>query len=113
MEMPDRRLGWRSQRGSGLVVVAIGSALAAVLMLALVVLGDRVIDGSRAQAAADAAALAGVVEGRSAAAELAGSNGARLVSFDEVAGVVRVVVEVDGRRAEATAERTVAATRGG
>ncbi len=58
------------------VLVAVGAGQAA----------RAVIDRGRAQAAADAAALAGVHGGRAAAVRLASANGATLVSYAEVAG---------------------------
>jgi nitrous oxide reductase accessory protein NosL len=82
--------------------------LAVVVMAALSVIavrdfGARVVNRGRAQTAADAAALAATIGGRSAADRLATSNGGRLLSFDESGDVVVVVVEVAGERASARA----------
>ena len=63
------------------------------------------LDRAQAQSAADAAALAGVVEGRAGAQRYAAANGGELVVFEEMDNAVRVVVEVDGWKAEARAER--------
>ncbi len=92
------------ERGQALPLVAL--VLVLVLLLALVIgaVGEATIDRARAQTAADAAALAGAAEGLDAARELARRNGARLVSFD-AGPPVEVVVEVDGRRAVARAEK--------
>jgi hypothetical protein len=82
--------------------------LAVVVMAALAVVGvgefgTRIIDRGRAQTAADAAALAATIGGRSAAARLAAGNGAVLVSYSEVGDAVTVVVEIEGERATARA----------
>ena len=57
----------------------------------------------RARSAADAAALAGVIAGRSASAELASANGATLVTWTRDGAEVTVVVDVAGHRARARA----------
>lgn len=82
--------------------------LAVVAMAAMTVVGigrfsERIVDRGRAQTAADAAALAGAAGGRSAAARLAASNGAELISYAVTGDVVAVVVDVDGERATARA----------
>jgi len=95
------------ERGASLVFLAL--VLAMVLMTTSLAIGltVRVMDRARAQAAADAAALAGVMEGRAAADRLAGANGATLVVFESSENAVRVVVSVDGWKAEAQAERSL------
>ena len=95
------------QRGASLPLLAV--VLAVVLMTTSVVIGlsARVIDRTRAQAAADAAALAGVMDGRRGADRLAQANGGVVVVFEASDNAVRVVVTVDGRRAEARASRTL------
>ncbi len=95
----------RAQAEAGSVLPLVGLALAFLLVAAVVLagLGDRVVSRARAQSAADAAALAGVVEGRAGAEELARANQARLETFEQSGSIVRVVVEHDGMRAEATA----------
>jgi hypothetical protein len=78
--------------------------LAAVAVAVLLVhLGRTGIDRASAQTAADAAALAGVVEGRPGAEQLADENGAVLVSFEVHQGEVQVTVEVGSVRATARA----------
>ena len=91
-------------RGSMLVLtVLVGTAITAAVLVAIVpVLGD-LVDRQRAQAAADAAALAGVSAGRGGAAALAAANGGVLVSWSESGDEVTVVVAVDGQRAQARA----------
>jgi outer membrane lipoprotein SlyB len=75
-----------------LAAALVGLTVAA--LLALVPLANALGERARARTAADAAALAGVVEGEGAAKALALANGGELRSFtrsgDEV--VVRVVV---------------------
>lgn len=97
-------------RDRGSMVVSVGLVLIA---LSVIVLGGVVSfvgelgARGRAQLAADASALAGVVGGRSAAIVLAEDNDGRLVSWSvdrrDVGVVVRVVVEVDGVQATARA----------
>ena len=96
--------------GSVLPLVALWLLALALMAMMLVVGGDLIIDRSRAQAAADAAALAGAAEGRVAAESVAGGNGAQLVDYRERSGrspgslvVVDVVVRFDDAMAAATA----------
>jgi len=86
------------------------AAIAVVVMIttALIIgVTERVVDRSQAQAAADAAALAGVMDGRSGAERLAAANDGVVVDFESDGNWVRVVVEVDGWIAEARAERSL------
>lgn len=91
----------------GLVLVAVG--MVAVIAIALSQVGARLTARSRAQNAADAAALAGVDGGRVAAAAMAGRNGAALVSFIDRPGpegnTVTVEVTVGGEHAVAAASK--------
>ncbi|MCB0968563.1 MAG: hypothetical protein KDB37_17155 [Ilumatobacter sp.] len=82
-----------------LVAVAITTAVLLALVPVVADLGDR----QRAQHAADAAALAGVSGGRSAASTLASANGGALVSFTERGDDVVVVVRVGDHDATARA----------
>ena len=102
-------------RGSMLVLTTlVGTAITAAVLLAVEPVLIGLVARQRAQAAADAAALAGVTDGRAGAAALAAANGGVLVSWSEtadgaagdavvVAVVVEVVVDVDGHRAAARA----------
>lgn len=90
-----------SERGSSLPVLAFGLALVVLGALLLGAVGRAAGERARAQTAADAAALAAVVEGRPAAVELARANGGELVSFRLEGG--EVVVEVRVGRAVARA----------
>lgn len=95
--------GSRGERGSILPLMAVVLAVAVLMMLVLSALGTHAGRRARAQTAADAAALAGVYEGRAGAEDLAGRNGAVLVGFETKGDVVRVVVSVEGVEAEAWA----------
>jgi DNA-binding transcriptional regulator YdaS (Cro superfamily) len=91
-------------RGSMLVLtVLVGTAMTVAVLLAVEPVLDRLVDRQRALAAADAAALAGVTDGRAGAAALAAANGGVLVSWSVSGHEVAVVVEIDGQRAEARA----------
>lgn len=90
-------------RGQAVALLVAVVAMAALSVVAVGMFGERLVDRGRAQTAADAAALAGTVGGRSAAHRLAGDNGADLVSYAEIGDVVTVVVDVDGERATARA----------
>lgn len=91
-------------RGSMLVLtVLVGLAVTAAVLMAITPLLTGLVQRQRAQAAADAAALAGVVGGRPAAADLARANGAVLVAWSEVGDEVTVTVEVADQRARARA----------
>lgn len=100
MKNPTRDRG----QAALLLVVAV-TVLFVALSAASATVGRRIIDRSRAQAAADAAALASLEGGRSAATALAQRNGAVLVSFESEPGDrrVRVVVRVGSASAEAAA----------
>lgn len=94
--------------GQTLPLVALLIALIAATGLLLAALGAVVIDRNRAKHGADAAALAGAVEGEPAARTVAAANGARLESFRVVGGgVVEVTVVVGRARATSRAEPIV------
>ena len=100
----------RRESGQVLPLVAAAIALAGLLALGVAHVGVRAIGRARAQAAADAAALAGVTGGRVSAETLAAANGSAVVAFDEVTGGVRVeVVDKGGEHAVAQAEAVLSA----
>jgi type II secretory pathway pseudopilin PulG len=80
------------------VIVLVG-----LLGLGAVHLGLAEVARARAQAAADAAALAGAAHDRAAAAQLAEADGAHLVEFQRLGTDVLVTVEVGDMRASARA----------
>lgn len=100
-----RNIRTRTERGSGLPLVALSLSFVVVMVLLLTLITDRTLDRAKAQAAADAAALAGVVDGETGASSYAAENGGRLVEFSEVGTSVVVIVEVGGVRAVAEADR--------
>ena len=92
-------------RGSAVVfVVLVAVAFTTATGAGLAALSRDLIDVARARSAADAAALASVEGGQSAAKELASANGATLVSWAQVGA--DVVVEVRVGDAVATARAT-------
>lgn len=94
----------RDERGQATPVLAMSLvALLVVVGLVLALVGAA-SDRAAAQAAADAAALAGAAEGPDAAERLAAANGAELVSFEDLGGVVEVKVRVGSSAAVARAE---------
>ncbi len=95
----------RDRGQAAVLVLLLAAVLFVALSAALVVFGGRTIDRSRAQTAADAAALASIVGGRGAAATMAQRHGGVLVSFTRgpVDGQVTVVVRVAAATARAAA----------
>ena len=95
--MSDDVAPLRGDQGGALVLLLLVAAvLAASLTAALGDLGATVVDRTRAGAAADAAALAGLRGGAGEAVRIARLNDAHLVSFHEdlVSSQVTVVVVV-------------------
>jgi hypothetical protein len=93
----------RSDRGQAVLVLAVVVVVVALVAIGFARAADVVLDRQQAQTAADAAALAGLQGGRSAAARLAAANGAVLVSFVEAGSMVTVVVSRGEVRARARA----------
>ena len=77
-----------------MLVVCVAAVLLVVVSFALASLGGDAVDRTRARTAADAAALASVEGGRSAAAEFAAHHGAMLVSWGRGPGADEVTVTV-------------------
>ncbi len=96
----------RGSRAQATPLVAIALVLAALLLVPLALLARATIERSAAQNAADAAALAGALEGEDEARAIARANGAQLESYERRGPVVEVVVRVGDRRATARAERS-------
>lgn len=93
----------RADAGQAVMLLLIMVTLITLAAVAAAELAGRVITRSRAQIAADAAALAGAVRGRSAAARLAAANGGRLLAIVVSGDVVTVTVDVGGEVATARA----------
>lgn len=92
-----------TERGQALPLVLVAVLFAGLAMLGAARLGGVVVGRARAQAAADAAALAGASSGPGAARRVAAANGAQLQGWATPGGDVEVVVERDGTRATARA----------
>ena len=96
----------RDRGQAAVVLVVVASVVFVVSAAALVVLGGRVVERTRAQTAADAAALASLDGGRPGAEALAERHGAELVSWVRGPGNDEVTVEVRLGHARATARAT-------
>ncbi len=91
-------------RGSMLVlVVMVGSAITVATMLVVLPVLGELHDRQQARSAADAAALAGVTGGQSAAISLASANDATLVTWSRSGRTVTVRVRVGYQEATARA----------
>jgi secretion/DNA translocation related TadE-like protein len=109
------RLGSGRDGGQTTVLVAFVVGVALLVLLGLTRLGTAVVERAQARTAADAAALAGVVEeargggaGRRSAAEVAAANGATLTAYVVDGATVEVTVRFDDAQATSRAERVVA-----
>jgi uncharacterized membrane protein len=100
----------RSTRGQATPLWAIVLVLAALLLVPMGLVARAVIERAEAQSAADAAALAGALEGEDEARTVARMNGARVERYRVVGDTVEVVVVVGGRRATARALREEVST---
>ena len=94
-----------SDGGQLVPLYAVLVLIAGAAMLLLVHLGAVAAHRAQARTAADAAALAGAAEGREAADEVAGANGAVLESFEVDGDEVAVRVRVHDAYASARARR--------
>ena len=92
----------RDRGQAAVLVLVIATVLFVSMAAALVDVGGRVIDRTRAQTAADAAALGAIIGGRDAAETLARRHGATLLSFERGPDAWRVTVVV--RLGTATAD---------
>jgi hypothetical protein len=93
-------------RGQAAVAVLTAcTAMFVALALAAATMGERLLDRTRAQTLADAAALAAVVDGRSTAALLVRRQGGAVVSvhLDDAGTTAVVVVRVDSATATSRA----------
>ena len=96
-------------RGQATILMALILAMTVGLALTIVEMGRILDDSAQARTAADAAALAGAVEGEEAAAGLAEANGGALEFYEErdiggdQAGTTTVMVRVRVGRASQTA----------
>lgn len=93
----------RDECGQAVPLLLVFVVFIGVIGLAIAKVGAQAVDETHAQTAADAAALAGVVGGRSAAAEVAQKNGATIESYLVDHDDVQVIVVIGTRRAAARA----------
>ncbi|HUS41270.1 MAG TPA: pilus assembly protein TadG-related protein [Ilumatobacteraceae bacterium] len=95
----------RDRGQAAVLVLILATVLFVALSSALVTVGGRMIDRTRAQTAADAAALAALVGGPEAARTLAQRHGASLLSltFGPASGQVDVEVRLGTATARAAA----------
>lgn len=94
-------------RGQATPLWAIVLVLAALLLVPTGLLIRATVERAEARSAADAAALAGALDGERAARAVAQANGAELTDYEERGDLVEVTVVVGDRRATARAERTI------
>ena len=92
-----------AERGSAVPGVVGIIGVAGLVAIGLGHVAQAMVEQARVEAAADAAALAGVVEGEVGAADLAQRNGAELRHFEAGGGGVTVVVVRGRARAVAAA----------
>lgn len=97
--------GRRGEAGQASALMLGVLALAIAVLVALVPLAQGAIERSRAQTAADAAALAGAAEGEDAARDIAAANGAQVVTWRSAGDDVWVEVRLGTARAVAKAHR--------
>jgi len=105
--------GGADDRGQAMPLAAAMVAVVAVALVGLVPVGRALADRARARTAADAAALAGAVEGEQAARELAIGNGGELIGFERTGQEVIVRVRVGAVDAYARARATTRAVGAG
>lgn len=88
---------------AAVLVVGVAAGLLVAMLIALGTMGRTTLDRTRAQTAADAAALASLEGGRSSASSLAARHGAVLVEWYEGPGPDEVTVTVRLGETSATA----------
>ena len=98
-----RRSPTHRDAGQAWLLLLFVIAVIALAIVGVAQLGAQLVHRSQARTAADAAALAGTTGGRLAAARIAASNGAVLVSFRATGDTVVVEVVVAGAHASAAA----------
>jgi hypothetical protein len=96
-------------RGQAMPLAAAMVAVVTVALVGLVPVGLAVHEHAAARTAADAAALAGAVEGEQAARDLAAANGGELVAFQRTGDEVVVRVRMGDGAADARARATTRA----
>lgn len=107
-DSPQDHVRSHDAREHGAVTILIGAAVVIVgyLVLQVTQLSVAAADRARAQTAADAAALGGVIDGPDAARALVTANGATLIEYSDEGDQVQVQVAYNDAVATARAERT-------
>ncbi len=95
--------GRHRQQGQALPLVLVALMLTGLLVGGIVRLGVAAAHRQGAQAAADAAALAGAAHGRAAAEELAAANDAQVIVYREGVTAIEITVRHHGATATARA----------
>ena len=90
-----------------MLLVVVTAVLLVVMLLAIATMGRITVDRTRAQTAADAAALAGLDGGPFAASRLAARHGAQVIAWSERGDVVTVTVRLGDTTATARATDAV------
>ena len=98
----------RGERGSAVPLIALLVVATGGAIVLLGRIGGAAVDRASARTAADAAALAGAAEGRSAAGSVAAVNRGRIVSYRELGMETEVRVRVGQASALARARREAA-----
>jgi Flp pilus assembly protein TadG len=94
----------RDDRGqAAILVLVVVAVLLVTISAAVVAMGRTTIDRTRAQTAADAAALASLEGGATAAADLAARHGATVISWSSSGHEVTVTVRLGDSSATARA----------
>ncbi len=88
---------------AAIVLMAVVAVLMVTLTVALAAMGRTTVDRTRAQTAADAAALAGLDGGVASSSQLAARHGATVVTWTEIGDEVTVTVRVGDATATARA----------
>ncbi|HEX7095218.1 MAG TPA: pilus assembly protein TadG-related protein [Acidimicrobiales bacterium] len=101
-----------NERGQTIPLVLVVLALAMTFALTILHQSRTVAGRAAASHAADAAALAGAVDGQGAAEAVARANGAELLSFVQDGDVVVVEIRRGSHHATARAELVVELTHG-
>ena len=96
-----------SDRGQMLPMIAIVILVVGAMSVVAVRVGELLDASAQARTAADAAALAGAAAGETEAEAIARANGGEIVAYDEIGGIVMVVVRVGPATSEAWAEAVV------
>jgi len=92
-----------TDRGQAVPLLLVAAALGTLAIVGIADLAAGALDAARARTAADAAALAGALDGEVAADRLAQANGGHVVSFGRNGDQVLVVVKVGRATARARA----------